>query len=166
MPTRREQAVVRKLRRITLMLCAVFLPLYLVIRLTGGSTEKLNELPDALDRWKKPVTWEVPEKGVRYLYFFHGDPSAGHKFVLVRVRMEARAKLAYSIVPRCFRLVDDADVRHYPLSHSPLFIERGISFKLDQGETFDEELLFEIPTERDAVRLLFDRYTEKSEGDR
>ena len=165
MPSRREKAVVRKLRRTTLVICAVFLPLYLVMRLTGGSTEKLNDLPEILDRWKKPVEWEVPEKGVRYLYFFHGDPSPGYKFVLVQVRMEARAKLGYPIVPRCFRLVDDADVRHYPLSRSPLFIERGNSFRLDQGETFDEELLFEVPTERDAVRLLFDRYTDNSEGE-
>ena len=165
MSSRREKEVVKKLRRITLVLCAVFLPLYLVMRLTGGSTEKLNELPDVLDRWQKPVEWEVPEKGVRYLYFFHGDPSPGHKFVLVQVKMEARAKLGYPIVPRCFRLVDDTDVRHYPLSRSPLFIERGESFRLDQGDRFDEDLLFEVPTDRGAVRLLFDRYAEKSEGE-
>ncbi len=165
MPSRREQVVIRKLRRVTLMLVAVFLPLYLLIRLTGGSTEKLGKLPDVLDRWQNPVAWEVPEKGVRYLYFYHGDPSPGHKFVLLQLKLEARAKLGYPIVPRCFRLVDDSDIRHYPLSRSPLFINWGISFKLDEGDGFDEELLFEIPTDRDAVRLLFDRYIETSEGD-
>ena len=165
MQSRREKALIGKIRRITLMICVVFLPLYLVTRLTGGSTEKLGELPEILDRWQKPVEWEVPEKGVRYLYFYHSDPSPGHKFVLVQVKMEARAKLGYPIVPRCFRLVDDVDVRYYPHSSSPLFIERGNSFRLDRGDTFNEELLFEVPTERDAVRLLFDRYTEKTEGE-
>ena len=74
------------------MLSAVFVPVYIGIRLTGGSTEKLQQLPDLLDRVKTPVVWEVPEGGVRYMHFFHGEPSEGHKFVLVRVRMEARMK--------------------------------------------------------------------------
>ena len=143
-----------------LMLSAVFVPVYIGIRLTGGSTEKLQQLPDLLDRVKTPVVWEVPEGGVRYMHFFHGEPSEGHKFVLVRVRMEARMKLGYPIVPRCFRLVDDQDRRHYPLSRSPLFIERSDAFYLDRDDGFEDELLFEISLKREAIRLLFDRYRE------
>lgn len=142
------------------MLSAVFVPVYIGIRLTGGSTEKLQQLPDLLDRVKTPVVWEVPEGGVRYMHFFHGEPSEGHKFVLVRVRMEARMKLGYPIVPRCFRLVDDQDRRHYPLSRSPLFIERSDAFYLDRDDGFEDELLFEISLKREAIRLLFDRYRE------
>ena len=142
------------------MLSAVFVPVYIGIRLTGGSTEKLQQLPDLLDRVKTPVVWEVSEGGVRYMHFFHGEPSEGHKFVLVRVRMEARMKLGYPIVPRCFRLVDDQDRRHYPLSRSPLFIERSDAFYLDRDDGFEDELLFEIPLKREAIRLLFDRYRE------
>ena len=142
------------------MLSAVFVPVYIGIRLTGGSTEKLQQLPDLLERVKNPVVWEVPEGGVRYMHFFHGEPSEGHKFVLVRVRMEARMKLGYPIVPRCFRLVDDQDRRHYPLSRSPLFIERSDAFYLDRDDGFEDELLFEISLKREAIRLLFDRYRE------
>ena len=142
------------------MLSAVFVPVYIGIRLTGGSTEKLQQLPDLLDRVKTPVVWEVPEGGVRYMHFFHGEPSEGHKFVLVRVRMEVRMKLGYPIVPRCFRLVDDQDRRHYPLSRSPLFIERSDAFYLDRDDGFEDELLFEISLKREAIRLLFDRYRE------
>ena len=79
------------------MVCAVFLPLYLVIRTTGGSTEKLDLLPDLLSRIKNPIVWAVPPDGVRYLYFFKGEPDRGNKFVLVTFRMEARMKIGYPI---------------------------------------------------------------------
>ena len=160
MPMRKEQALIKKIRRVTLMLCAVFLPLYLAVRITGGSGGKLEELPNWIDRLKNPVEWKVPEEGVSYLYFFHGEPSSGHKFVLIKVHLQAHAKLGYPIVPRCFRLVDDQDRLYYPLSRSPLFIERSDEFFLDQGDVIEAELLFEIPVERDAIRLLFDRYQE------
>ena len=147
------------------MLAAVFVPLYIGIRLTGGSTEKLQDLPDLLSRVKTPVVWEVPEGGVRYLFFFHGEPPAGHKFVLVKVGMEARMKLGYPVVPRCFRLVDDQNMRYYPLTRSPLFIERSDEFYMDRDDKFEGELLFEIPLEHEADRLLFERYSEEKKGD-
>ena len=150
----------RTLNRIVLMSCAVFVPLYLAIRFTGGSTEKLEVLPDLFERVKNPIVWEVPEDGVRYFHFFKGEPDEGNKFVLVTFRMQARMKIGYPIVPRCFRLVDSADVLHYPLSRSPLFIARGDEFRLDRDDAFEGDLLFEIPRDRDAVRLLFDRYQE------
>lgn len=150
----------RTLNRIVLMGAAVFLPLYLAIRLTGGSAEKLEELPDLLSRIKTPIVWSVPEDGVRYERFFHGYPSDGNKYVVVRVQMEARMKIGHPIVPKCFQLVDDTGIRHYPLSHSPLFIRKGDSFLLDRGDTLDEELLFEIPEDAGSDRLTFERYQE------
>lgn len=155
---RRQKARMRALNRIVLGGCALFVPLYLAIRFTGGSVDKLDELPDLLGRIKTPLVWTVPEDGVSYSTFFHGPASEGSKFVIVRVQMEARMKIGYPIVPKCFRLVDDEGWRHFPLSHSPLFIRRGDRFFLDRDETFEEDLLFEIPTERSAERLLFDRY--------
>ena len=126
--------------------------------MTGGSAEKLDLLPDLLSRIKTPIVWAVPPDGVSYLHYFKGKPDQGNKFVLVTFRMEARMKIGYPIVPRCFRLVDSADTLHYPLSRSPVFIERGDEFRLEQDDVFQSELLFEIPRERDAERLLFDRY--------
>ena len=151
---------IRVINRSVLMICAVFLPVYLALRLTGGSAEKLELLPDLLSRIKTPIVWEVPGDGVRYLHFYHGEPNGGNKFVLVRFHMEARMKIGYAIVPRCFNLVDSDDTRHFPLSRSPVFLERGIEFRLDRDDAFTGELLFEIPSERDADRLLFKRYQE------
>ena len=82
----------KTLNRMVLAGCAVFVPLYAVIRLTGGSAEKLERLPDLLSRVRTPIVWEVPPDGVRYLHFFHGDPEAGRKFVLLQLRLEARMK--------------------------------------------------------------------------
>ena len=132
-------------------------------RFTGGSVEKLEELPDLLGRLQKPILWSVPEDGVRYLRFFHGYPEEGHKFVLVRVRMEARLKIGYPVVPRCFQLVAADGTRYYPKSRSPMFTRLGDRFHLDQDDTLDEELLFEIPEAARAERLTFERYEEPHE---
>ena len=150
----------KTLNRMVLGGCAVLVPLYAVIRLTGGSAEKLELLPDLVSRVKAPIVWEVPPDGVKHLHFFHGDPEVGHKFVLVQLRLEARMKIGYAIVPRCFRLVDDEDNQYYPLSRSPLFLERSDEFFLDRDDVVDGELLFEIPEDRSSSRLLFDRYQE------
>ena len=150
----------KTLNRMVLAGCAVFVPLYAVIRLTGGSAEKLERLPDLLSRARTPIVWEGPPDGVRYLHFFHGDPEAGRKFVLVQLRLEARMKIGYAVVPRCFRLVDDKDNQYYPLSRSPLFLELTDEFFLDRDDVVNGELLFEIPEERSTSRLLFERYQE------
>ena len=150
----------KTVNRAVLLGAALFIPLYLMIRFTGGETSKLQQLPDMLGRLKTPLVWHVPEDGVRYLHFFHGEPEPGFKFVLVEVEMEARMKIGHPIVPKCFRLVDDIDTRHFPLARSPLFIERSDQFYLDKDEKFTGELLFHIPEERGAERLLFDRYQE------
>ena len=150
----------KTLTRLVLGGCAVFVPLYMGIRLTGGSAEKLQQLPDLLSRVKTPIVWEVPADGVRYLHFFHGDAEAGRKFVLVRLRLEARMKIGFPIVPRCFRLVDDEESLYYPFSRSPLFIEWTDEFHLDRDDVVEGELLFEIPEDRQSSRLLFDRYQE------
>ena len=57
-------------------------------------------------------------------------------------------------------VVDDEDNHYYPLSRSPLFLDRTDEFFLDRDEVVDGELLFEIPEDRDTNRLLFDRYQE------
>ena len=136
----------------------LLVPLYMVVRITGGSLDKVDELPDVLDRFKNPLVWSVPDGGVRYLHVFDGEPSEGNKFVLVQLKMEARMKIGYEVTPDCFRLVDDSDRGYRPLDRSPLFQSKSTSFRLDRGDTFDDEILFEIPLERKAVRLLFDRY--------
>jgi len=148
------------LNRLVLLGIALFLVLYLGIRFTGGSAEKLEELPDLLDRIKTPIVWEVPEGGVRYMYFFHGAPDEGNKFVLIQIRMKARMKIGFPIISKCFKLVDDQNTRYYPLSRSPLFIEYSDEIRLDRGSVLEGELLFEIPFERKSVNLLFDRYRE------
>jgi hypothetical protein len=153
-------AVLRTLRRILVPGSLLAIPVFLFFRLAGGSSEKLQQLPDLIDRIRQPIVWEVPEGGVRYQRFHHGQPDPGHKFVTVEVKLEARIKLGFPVVPRCFRLVDDQNTRHYPLSRSPLFIAYGDSMALDQGTVLHDELLFEIPEERKASHLLFDRYQE------
>ena len=150
----------RVLNRIVLIGVMLFMPLYLFIRFTGGSHEKLQELPELFERIKQPIVWEVPEDGVKYLTFFRGRPEEGFKFVLVRLRLEARMKIGFPIVPRCFKLVDDQQRRYFPLSHSPLFITYTDEIYLDRGTVLEGELLFEIPVERKSVHLLFARYQE------
>lgn len=157
-PRTQQKRRMRTLNRIVLLCSALFIPLYLAIRLTGGSAEKLEKLPDLLSRIKTPVLWQVPEDGVRYESFFHGYPEDGYKFVVVRVQMEARMKIGYPVVPRCFQLIDDTGTHHYPKSHSPMFIHLGDRFQLDLGDTLDEELLFEIPETTSTDRLTFERY--------
>ena len=144
-------------RRVVLAL-VLFVPLYLIVRLTEGSLEKLRQLPDLVDRFRNPISWEVPEGGVRYASSFAGEAREGHRFVLVRVRMQARLNIAYPVVPRCFTLVDDRGSHYFPLTQSPLFKARSDSFYLGRDEGFDEELLFEIPLERESRTLLFERY--------
>ena len=159
----RAETYVRRMRilsRAVLLGSAVFVPVYIAIRLTGGSAQGLQELPDLLGRLKAPIVWQVPEDGVRYERFYHASPDEASKFVLVRVQMEARMKIGYPIVPKCFQLVDDTGTRHYPLSRSPMFIHRGVPFHLDRDDTLDEELLFEIPDGAIADRLTFERYQE------
>jgi len=89
-PQQVHRARMRLLNRAVLAGCALFVPLYIGLRITGGSAERLELLPDLLSRIKTPIVWSVPDGGVRYLRFFHGEPSEGHRFVLVRVHMEAR----------------------------------------------------------------------------
>ena len=74
------------------------------------------------------------------------------------MQIEARMKIGYVVEPKCFQLVDDTGTRHYPRSHSPMFIHLGDRFQLDRGDTLDEELLFEIPKGASADRLTFERY--------
>ena len=142
-------------RRLVLAL-VLFVPLYLIVRFTGGSLEKLAQLPDLIERFQNPVSWEVPEGGVRYAPSFAGEPREGHKFVVVRLRLQARLNIAYPIVPRCFILVDDEGSHYNPLTRSPLFETRSDSFHLGRDEGFDGELLFEIPLERQSRTLLFE----------
>lgn len=156
----RFDARMRMLNRIVLGGTFLFMVVYLFVRFTGGSSAKLQDLPDLISRLKTPVVCQVPEDGVKYLNFFQGKPEEGHKFVLVQLRMEARMKIAFPVVPRCFRLVDDQNTRYFPFSHSPLFIEYSNVIQLDEGTVLEGELLFEIPSERKSVNLLFERYQE------
>ena len=153
----------RMLNRVVLGGVALFLPIYIGVKVTSGSANKLENITDVFAQINNQVTLTVPPDGVRYMHFFHGPPDEGSKFVLVDINMQANLKFAWSVVPRCFQLVDDEGRRYYPLERSPFFIEHSNKFKMDRDQVFAGRLLFEIPTERKHVSLLFDRYKE-SEG--
>jgi hypothetical protein len=159
-PQSRLDANMRLLNRLVLGGVAVFIPLYFIIRFTGGEAKKIENIGAVFSRIKNPIVWSVPANGVRYLTYFQGVPDEGNKFVLVDVEMQARMRIGFPVVPRCFRLVDDMNIRHYPRSHSPFFIAYGDSFYMDQDGKFSGKLLFEIPADRKAENLLFDRYKE------
>ena len=153
----RNRARLRWLNRIILLGSALAVPIYFAYKFNDGSYGKLDELPDVFDRIKTPYVLEVDE--VRYFHYFKGMPEEGHKFVLVMMEINARMKIGYPIVSRCFRLKDSEDQLHYPLTHSPLFIEIGADeFRLDRDDSVQGELLFAIPMDRSAERLLFERY--------
>tara|TARA_Y100000588_G_C14261238_1_gene927711 strand:- start:2841 stop:3350 length:510 start_codon:yes stop_codon:yes gene_type:complete len=161
----RRKNVERRINRIVLVGALLLVPAYIIyqaVRLTGGLAgnveESIVELPDLVSRIQEPVVWEVDK--VTNFHFFHAPPDSGNKFVLVDLRMQARLKLGYEIIPKCFQLIDNRDIHYYPLSRSPLFIERGVSFKLDKDESLGGGLLFEIPRAHKSVRLIFDRYQE------
>jgi len=149
---------VRLLRWVLVPGALLFVPIYLIIRLGGASSEKLQQLPDLIDRIKTPVVWEVPQDGVRYARFFHAPADSGEKFVVIHLRLEARIRMGFPLTPKCFRMVDDYNIRYFPLSRSPLFIQYGDSIGLDRGTVLEGELLFEIPQDRKARNLLFERY--------
>jgi len=130
----------------------------------GGSLEGLKRLPEVWDRFSRPITWQVPEDGVQYLGFFGTQADSGRQFVLVRLRMQARAQVGYPVVPGCFSLVDDQEALYHPLSRSPLFLERTARFYLAAGDSVEGELLFQIPQGRRAVSLLFARYQGEEEN--
>jgi hypothetical protein len=155
-----RDAYLRILNRLVLGGVAMFVPLYFAVKLTGGEAEKLANMSEVFRHIKEPIVWNVPEGGVRYVKYFQGTADTGNKFVLVDVEMEARLRIGFPVVPRCFRLVDDLNTRHYPRSHSPFFIAYGDSFYMAQGDVFTGQLLFEIPAGRKANNLLFDRYKE------
>lgn len=156
----RIDANMRMLNRLILGGVAVFVPLYLLVRFTGGEAKKIENIGQVLSRIKEPIVWSVPEKGMQYLTYFQGAPDKGNKFVLIDVQIKARMRIGFPVVPRCFRLVDDLNIRHYPRSHSPFFIAHSDSFYMDSDEEFFGRLLFEIPANRKAENLLFDRYKE------
>ena len=156
----RLDANMRMLNRLILGGVAVFVPLYLIVRFTGGEAKKIEHIGQVFSHIKEPIVWSVPERVVQYLAYFQGAPDEGNKFVLIEVQMKARLRIGFPVVPRCFRLVDDLNIRHYPRSHSPFFIAHSDSFYMDSDEEFSGKLLFEIPANRKAENLLFDRYKE------
>ena len=151
----------RMLNRVVLGGVALFLPIYIGVKLTSGSADKIENISDVIAQINNQITLTVPQDGVQYMYFIHGPPDEDHKCVLVDVNMKANLKLAWSVVPRCFQLVDDNGRRYYPLARSPFFIEYSDAFKVEKDQVFTGQLLFEIPTERKHVSLLFDRYKER-----
>lgn len=153
----------RMLNRLVLGGVAFFLPIYIGVRFTGGSADKLKNISNVFAHINNQVSLTVPPDGVRHMHFFHGAPDEGHKFVLIDVRLQAHLKLAWPVVPRCFQLVDDEGRRYYPLSRSPFFIAHTNEFKMDRDDVFAGGLLFEMPLERKHVNLLFDRYKESEE---
>ena len=155
----------RLLNRLVLGGVTLFVPVYIGVSLTGGSADKLENLTNVFANINNQVTLTVPPDGVRYMHFFHGSPDEGHKFVLIDVRLQVNLQLAWTIVPRCFQLVDDGGRRYYPLSRSPFFITHTDQLKGTKDEVYEGQLLFEIPAERKHDSLLFDRYYETEEDD-
>lgn len=155
----------RLLNRVVLGGVTLFVPIYIGVSLTGQSADKLGNLTDLFANINNQVALTVPPDGVRYMYFFHGSPAEGHKFVLINVRLQVNVQLAWAIVPRCFQLADDRGRRYYPLSRSPFFIAHSDELKGACGAVYEGQLLFEIPAERAHDSLLFDRYNETEEDD-
>ena len=155
----------RLLNRVVLGGVTLFVPIYIGVSLTGQSADKLENLTDLFANINNQVALTVPPDGVRYMYFFHGSPAEGHKFVLINVRLQVNVQLAWAIVPRCFQLADDRGRRYYPLSRSPFFIAHSDELKGARGAVYEGQLLFEIPAERAHDSLLFDRYNETEEDD-
>ena len=150
----------RLLNRVILGGVTLFVPIYIGVSLTGESADKLENLTDLFANINNQVALTVPPDGVRYMYFFHGAPDEGHKFVLINVRLQVNLQLAWAIVPRCFQLVDDRGRRYYPRSRSPFFITHSTELKGARGAVYEGDLLFEIPAERTHDSLLFDRYND------
>ncbi len=155
----------RLLNRVVLGGVTLFVPIYIGVSLTGGSADKLENLTNLFANINNQVALTVPVDGVRYMHFFHGPPAAGHKFVLIDVRLQVNLQLAWVIVPRCFQLVDDQGRRYYPLSRSPFFIAHTDQLQGAKGEVYEGQLLFAIPAERKHESLLFDRYYQTEEDD-
>ncbi len=148
----------RRVNRYILGLIVVLIPLYILIKFTQNESIRVKSISDIVERIKEPIVWSVPEKGVRYISYFKGMPDEGNKFVLIDVEIKALMKIGFPVIPRCFRLVDNISTRYYPRTHSPFFISYGDSFYMEQNESFKGTLLFEIPINRTANNLLFDRY--------
>ena len=113
----RLDANMRMLNRLILGSVAVFVPLYLIVRFTGGEAKKIENIGQVLSRIKEPIVWSVPEKGVQYLTYFQGAPDRAINCSNRRPNKSAYAD-RFPVVPRCFRLIDDLNIRHYPRSHS------------------------------------------------
>lgn len=155
----------RRLNRVVLGGVTLFVPIYIGVSLTGESADKLENLTNLFANINNQVTLTVPPDGVRYMHFFRGLPDEGHKFVLIDVRLQVNLQLAWTIVPRCFQLVDDRGRRYYPLSRSPFFIAHSDELKGTKGAAYKGQLLFEIASDRKHESLLFDRYNETEEDD-
>ena len=148
----------RRANRYIFGLIVIFIPLYVLIKFTQNESIRVKSISNIIERIKEPIIWNVPEKGVRYSSYFKGMPEEGNKFVLIDIDIKALMKIGFPVVPRCFRLVDNKKVRYYPRTHSPFFIAHGDSFYMEQDRSFNGTLLFEIPVNRKANNLLFDRY--------
>ncbi len=77
----------RMLNRVVLGGVTVFLPIYIGVKLTGGSADKIENITNVFAQINNQVSLTVPPDGVRYMHFFHGSPDEGHKFVLVDVSL-------------------------------------------------------------------------------
>ena len=154
----------RTLNRVVLGSAVLFLPVYIGVTLTSESADKLENITNVFANINNQVSLTVPADGVRYMHFFHGPPEEGHKFVVIDIVLQANLLLAWPVVPRCFQLVDDAGRRYYSLSRSPFFIAYGDELAMEQSRAYEGQLLFEMPTDRKHVNLLFDRYQESGEA--
>jgi hypothetical protein len=97
------------------------------------------------DRVVEYPSSQFPERGI------------GYKQVIVYFRVSCQKSLPFAVVPKCFTLVDSLGQGYHPLVASPLFLEKGEEFWLQEGEELKSRLFFEIPKDTKAYRLRFNQ---------
>ena len=60
----------RMLNRVVLGGVALFLPIYIGVKLTSGSADKIENISDVIAQINNQITLTVPHDGVQYMYFF------------------------------------------------------------------------------------------------
>ena len=79
----------------------------------------------------------------------------GTKLLLVGVRISSVGEVPYAITPDRFELETSNNLKRQALPESPLFREKGLSFKLESGQEVEGELGFEVPEEAEGRHLQF-----------
>ncbi len=156
---KRSKQKILLVHRLVLGLAILTIPVMLYIQFKDSSLSPFEMLPDLASRVRKPMIVTV-DKVVTVPRYQGVIPRKDKQFVVLFLEMECRFKLAYPTLRECFLLVDSDGKEHFPLSNSPMFIERGGEFGefyLERDEAITGQIVFEIPRNVTAEHLKFDR---------